>query len=170
MKTLIHPFAAKLTEDEVIANRAFPLVRELNHKYGLMVLAAKYHPDSGANSLFMAREDGMPVCKVFFMADREAFAIRNCMANKDRGRSTEDKLTFFGKKVSFVMKVIEKEGLIPTNTENFIRRVFGDKIRYGVDSFSEAFGEVRKSNHFSGEITHQLIEIALGNQIGRAHV
>lgn len=164
MKTFVHPFAKKITEEDVVTNRAFPLVRELAHKYGLLVLAKKDYIDTKLNPLYMAREDGIPVCKVFFMPDKEAFAIRNCMNMKERGRNYEDKLTFFGKKVSFVMKVIEKECLIPTSTLQFITSVFGDPIKYGIDSFSDAFGEVRKTSQLSGETVHQLIEIALGNR------
>jgi hypothetical protein len=165
MKTFVHPFAVKITEEEIVLNKAFPLVRELVHKYGLSVIAKKeaaVQPEY--DELYMAREDGIPVCKVFFMRDKESYAIRNCMATKERGRSYDDKLTFFGKKVSFVMKTVEKECLIPTDTQEFIRRVFGDQIGYGVDRFSGSYGEVRKGNHLEGEIVHQLIEIALGNR------
>jgi uncharacterized protein YkuJ len=164
MKTSVHPFAKKISEESVVLNKAFPLVRELAHKYGLSVIAMKEFTDTKLNYLYMAREDGIPVCKVFFMPDKESFAIRNCMNNKERGRSYEDKLTFFGKKVSFVMKTIEKENLIPTSTLQFITSVFGDPIKYGIDSFSDAYGEIRKTGQLTGETVHQLIEIALGNR------
>jgi hypothetical protein len=166
MKTFVHPFAVKITEESVVTNKAFPLVRELTHKYGLSVIAKKeaaVQPEY--DELYMAREDGIPVCKVFFMRDKESYAIRNCMNAKDRGRSYTDKLTYFGKKVSFVMKTVEKERLIPTDTQQFIRIVFSTQIEGGVDSFSNSYGEVRKGSHgISGDITHDLIEIALGNR------
>lgn len=164
MKTFIHPFAAKVTDENVVINKAFPLVRELAHKYGLSVIAMSERIDSKLNILYMAREDGIPVCQVFFMEDKESFAIRNCMSSKQRGSSYEDKLTFFGKRVSFVMKTIEKERLIPTDTQQFIRIVFSTQIEGGVDSFSNAYGEIRKNGLLGGEIQHQLIEIALGNR------
>lgn len=166
MKTFVHPFAAKVTDEKVIANKAFPLVRELAHKYGLSVLAIKeslVQPEY--DELYMAREDGIPVCKVFFMRDKESFAIRNCISEKQRGSAYEDRLTFFGKRVSFVMKTIEKEHLIPTDTQEFIRTVFRSQIENGVDSFSNSYGEIRKGSHgISGDTMHDLIEIALGNR------
>lgn len=164
MKTFVHPFAKKITDEQIVLNRAFPLVRELAHKYGLSVIATAESGFTEYNPLYMAREDGIPVCRVFFMRDKESYAIRNCMNTKDRGRSFDDKLTYFGKKVSFVMKTVEKEALIPADTQEFIRRVFGDQISYGVDRFSGSYGEVRKGNHLDGEVVHQLIEIALGNR------
>lgn len=165
MKTFVHPFAKKITDEQIVLNKAFPLVRELAHKYGLSVIATRESDIRPEYSpLYMAREDGIPVCRVFFMSDKESYAIRNCMNTKDRGRSFDDKLTYFGKKVSFVMKTVEKEALIPAGTQEFIRRVFGDQISYGVDRFSGSYGEMRKGNHLEGEVVHQLIEIALGNR------
>jgi hypothetical protein len=165
MKTFIHPFAVKVTEEQVVTNRAFPLVRELAHKYGLMVLAInKRLLNESLNSMYLSRADGIPICKVFFMEDKEAFAIRNCMATKDRGRTRDDRLTYFGKKVSFVMKVIEKEGLLPKDTLAFFENTIQSPMLAAVDSLSSAYGEVRKGNGISGEIIHSLIEIALGNR------
>lgn len=165
MKTFVHSFAVKITEESVVANKAFPLVRELAHKYGLSVIAKKeaaVQPEY--DELYMAREDGIPVCKVFFMRDKESYAIRNCMEGKDRGRSRDDKLTFFGKKVSFVMKTIEKYGLIPKDTTAFINKTSEYLIKGAVDNLSSSYGEIRKSVSMSGDIMHDLIEIALGNR------
>lgn len=164
MKTFIHPFAVKVTEEQVVLNKVFPLVRELAHKYDLMVLAVSKRFEENLNPMYLSREDGIPVCKVFFMEDRESFAIRNCMTEKDRGRHRDDKLTYFGKKVSFVMKTIEKEGLIPKDTLTFFNSTLASPIFAAVDSLSSSFGEIRKGNSISGEIIHGLIEIALGNR------
>lgn len=165
MKTFIHPFAVKVTEEVVVANKAFPLVRELAHKYGLMVLeVSKRFESPNLNPMFLARADGIPVCKVFFMEDKESFAIRNCMTEKDRGRSRDDKLTYFGKRIPFVMKTIEKENLIPKDTLAFFNSTLASPILAAVDSLSTSYGEIRKGNGISGEIIHDLIEIALGNR------
>lgn len=164
MKTFVHPFAVKVTEEEVVLNKAFPLVRELAHKYGLSVIAVSKRFEGNVNPMYLSRADGIPVCKVFFMEDKESFAIRNCLTQKDRGRSRDDKLTYFGKRIPFVMKAIEKESLIPRDTQDFITATMGRHIKSAVDSLSESYGEIRKSNGISGEIVHDLIEIALGNR------
>ena len=65
MKTFVHPFAAKITDENVVTNRAFPLVRELAHKYKLSVIALSERLNRSLDILYMAREDGIPVCKVF---------------------------------------------------------------------------------------------------------
>ena len=164
MKTFVHPFAVKITEDQVVSNKAFPLVRELAHKYGLSVIAMHGRFNETLNTLYMSREDGIPVCKVFFYEEKESFAILNCMTAKDRGRNHDDKLTYFGKRVPFVMKTIEKEGLIPKDTAEFFGSTLASPILAAVDNLSSSYGDVRKSNGISGEIIHNLIEIALGNR------
>jgi len=165
MKTFVHPFAVKVSEEDVVLNKAFPLVRELAHKYGLSVITLSARIDRTLDLLYLSRQDGIPICKVFFMEEKESFAIRNCMAEKDRGRHHEDKLTFFGKRVSFVMKTIEKEALIPKDAETFFRSTtIANGINEAVTSLSASYGEARKGNNISGEIMHDLIEIAFGNR------
>jgi hypothetical protein len=112
----------------------------------------------------MSREDGIPVCKVFFMEGIESYAIRNCLKGKERGRSSDDKLTYFGKRIPFLMKTIEKEGLIPQSTQAFITATMSNRIIGAINDLSSAYGEVRKAGHLTGEVVHELIEIALGNR------
>lgn len=163
--SFVHPFAASfISEEEVVLNKAFPLVRELVHKYGLKVLGIKRidgYPD--ASRLFLARDDGILLCKVFFYKEKEAYAIRNMVAYKDRGRTSDDKLTFFGKKVSFVMKAVDSMGMIPDTIAVF-GKIHSRNINTAVQRLTEQFGEMRKANMVDGEIVHNLIEIALGNQ------
>jgi len=155
-----------LTADEayrITDNKAFPLVRELAHKYDLQVLAIAGETIEGAN-IYLSRADGIPVCRVYWMKNKEAYAIRNVMEVKDRGRDYEDKLIFFGKKVNFLMKVIEEKKLIPKTTEDMFRCVFGSDIYNMLQMFSNTLGEVRKYNTLSGDEVHRLLMIVLNNQ------
>lgn len=163
MKTLIHPFARGIDEADVIKTKVFPLVRELAHKYDLMVLGTFKRYDE-LNGFYMARQDGIVLCRVFFMEEKGAFAIRNCVTAKDRGRSMEDKLTFFGKKVAFLMKVIKNEGLIPESTLAFVNTAMDYPIKSVLDDLASSYGGVRKAHELSPEIIHNLIEIAFGNR------
>jgi hypothetical protein len=87
------------------------------------------------------------------------------MVAKDRGRHWEDKYTYYAKRISHLMKVIEKEELLPKNSEEFINRTFGTNIRGAIIRISEQYGEIRKSGHyFSGEEVHTLLKIVLNNQ------
>lgn len=155
-----------LTADEahrVTDNKAFPLVRELAHKYDLQVLGIAGETIEGAN-IYLSRADGIPLCRVYWMKNKEAFAIRNVMVTKDRGRDYEDRLIFFGKKVNFLMKVIEEKQLIPKTTDDMFRCVFGTDIYNMAQMFSNTLGEVRKHNMLSGDEVHRLLMIVLNNQ------
>jgi hypothetical protein len=155
-----------LTADEahrITDNKAFPLVRELAHKYDLQVLAISGETIEGAN-IYMSRADGIPVCRVYWMKSKEAFAIRNVMEVKDRGRDFEDKLIFFGKKVNFLMKVIEEKKLIPKTTDDMFKCVYGSDIYNMLQMISNTFGETRKHSMLSGEEVHRLLMIVLNNQ------
>jgi len=155
-----------LTADEAFRvkdNNAFPLVRELAHKYDLQVLAIAGETLEGAN-IYMSRADGIPICRVYWMKNKEAYAIRNVMVAKDRGRDHEDKLIFFGKRVSFLMKVIEERDLIPKTTEDMFRCVYGSDIYNMISQLSNTFGETRKHGLLTGEETHRLLTIVLNNQ------
>jgi hypothetical protein len=87
------------------------------------------------------------------------------MVAKDRGRHWEDKYTYYAKRISHLMKVIEKDELLPKNSEEFINRTFGMNIRGAICRMSEPYGEIRKSGHyFSGEEVHSLLKIVLNNR------
>jgi hypothetical protein len=155
-----------LTADEahrVTDNKAFPLVRELAHKYDLQVLGISGETIEGAN-IYLSRADGVALCRVYWMKDKEAYAIQNVMVTKDRGRDYTDKLTFFGKRVSFLMKVIEEKKLIPKTTDDMFRQVFSSDIYNMLQMFSNTLGEVRKHNLLTGEEVHRLLMIVLNNQ------
>jgi hypothetical protein len=164
MAAFVHPFSAdSITEEEVINNKAFPLVRELAHKFGMKVIFASQLHHNGDRMFYMSRDDGIVMCSVYFDAEKESFAFRNSVSFKERGRSNEDKLTYTGKKVSFLMKTIEKQGMLPSTT-TYMARVHGNMFRNVVRKFVDQFGEVRKSVMIDGESMHKIIEIALGNQ------
>jgi len=159
IQTYLHPNAdSVLTEESIRDNEAFPLLREITHKYGLKVI------DSNAK-LLLADEQGFPIANIWKDRDTEAYNIRATMVAKDRGRHWEDKYTYYAKRISHLMKVIEKDELLPKNSEEFINRTFGMNMRSAIIRISEQYGEIRKSGHyFSGEEVHNLLKIVLNNR------
>jgi hypothetical protein len=170
MVAFVHPFVAdKISEEQVVSNRAFPLVRELAHKYGMRVIATKPYArdESQAHTLaelYLGRDDGIIMCGVVFDIEKESFAFRNSLVRKERGRSDGDKLTYTGKKVNFLMKTIAQHNMLPSASE-FFTKIHGRHIRNCVDALGGQFGDMRKTaNLIDGEITHRLMEIVFGNQ------
>lgn len=165
MENLLHPFAGAITVEEVMANKAFPLVRELAHKYQLKVIGFdSVRADETLNVLNMARDDGLILCNVCYLEDKEAYAIRNCIVMKERGRSANDKLTYFAKRVPHLMKIIEAEKMIPKDAVDFFRAVHASVAVSSIDNLADSYGEVHKTGTVGGEIIHSIMEIAFGNR------
>jgi hypothetical protein len=163
-QTYLHPVADNtiITEEVIRENEAFPLLRELTHKYGLRVISKTIGRNAG---LLLADEQGFPIATIWKDRQTEAYNIRATMVAKDRGRHWEDKYTYYAKRISHLMKVIEKDELLPKNSEEFINRTFGMNIRSAIIRISEQYGEIRKSGHyFSGEEVHNLLKIVLNNR------
>jgi hypothetical protein len=166
IQTYLHPIADNtiITEEAIREHEAFPLLRELTHKYGLKVISRTV----GSNHhlrLLLADEQGFPIASIWKDRQTDAYNIRATMVAKDRGRHWEDKYTYYAKRISHLMKVIEKDELLPKNSEEFINRTFGMNIRGAICRMSEPYGEIRKSGHyFSGEEVHSLLKIVLNNR------
>ena len=161
-QTYAHPSADELiTEESIRENEAFPLLREINHKYGLRVI----NRTTNYTKLMLADEQGFPIATIWKDKHTDAYNIRATMVAKDRGRHWEDKYTYYAKRISHLMKVIEKEELLPKNSEEFINRTYGINIRGAIMRISEPYGEIRKSNgYFNGEEIHTLLKIVLNNR------
>ena len=52
---LVHEAAVTVTESDVVANEAYPLVRELAHAYGLQVIHKGQGSAHNRGSLYLAR-------------------------------------------------------------------------------------------------------------------
>jgi hypothetical protein len=121
--------------------------------------------ESKHSKMMLADEQGFPIANIWKDRNTEAYNIRATMVAKDRGRHWEDKYTYYAKRISHLMKVIEKDELLPKNSEEFINRTFGMNIRGAIMRISEPYGEIRKSGHyFSGEEVHSLLKIVLNNR------
>lgn len=165
IQTYLHHSADPvITEESIRDNEAFPLLRELTHKYGLRVIN-KTTMESKHSKMMLADEQGFPIATIWKDRNTEAYNIRATMVAKDRGRHWEDKFTYYAKRISHLMKVIEKDELLPKNSEEFINRTFGMNIRGAILRISEPYAEIRKSNgYLNGEEVHHLLQIVLNNR------
>jgi hypothetical protein len=164
-QTYLHPSADEIiTEQSIRDNEAFPLLREIAHKYDLRVIN-KTTFESIHSKMLLGDAQGFPIAAIWKDRHTETFNIRSTLNPKDRGRHWEDKYTYFGKRISSLMKTIEKENLIPKDSEEFINMTFGSNIRGVIQQISNQYGEIRKSNgHLNGEDVHLLLQIVLNNR------
>lgn len=110
--------------DEVKANKAFPLVRELRFKYGLMVTGktnTRYISNVSGNVAFtMAHQDGINVCKVYTENDGNelTYCYHSPHYEKDRGSDTYDRHTLRSKKLSSLMGTLKKNNAVVATALN----------------------------------------------------
>lgn len=161
--TLVHPAAVTVTEADVIANEAYPLVRELAHVYGLQVIHMETTAAPKRGLLYLAREDGICVGYAKFDSN-DGYVLRNVMVRKERGnRSQESYWTYFSNKLPYLMRLIKKEKLIPSSSDEVLIR--DELMLTGIpNSYSQQFGDTRKQVGINGGQEHTLLEIAFGNR------
>lgn len=155
----LHPSANPLlTEESIHQNNAFPLLREINHKYGLRVI------DANAKML-LADEQGFVVASIWKNVTDETYHIRSVTNQKDRGRHWEDRFTYYAKRIPSLMKTIAKENLIPVDTLTAIKNMYGANFRSCVSEISNGYGTIQKSTGgLDGDDIHSLLQIVLNNR------
>ena len=155
----LHPSANPLlTEESIHQNAAFPLLREITHKYGLRVI------DANAKML-LADEQGFVVASIWKNVTDETYHIRSVTNQKDRGRHWEDRFTYYAKRIPSLMKTIAKENLIPVDTLTAIKNMYGANFRSCVSEISNGYGTIQKSTGgLDGDDIHSLLQIVLNNR------
>jgi hypothetical protein len=107
---LFHAVSDASLKEEVLSNAVLPLVRELNHAYGLKVYVKNHH--NGYNGYGMCNEEGLPIAKVFFHDD--SFCYNAPYQQKSRGTDEFDRQTYRSKKLSTLMSTLKKADVITT--------------------------------------------------------
>lgn len=162
---LVHPIASSaIPESLVIMSKVYPLVRELAHKYKLMVIGKK---ESNWNSseefckFHMARDDGLVVGTVGINREGQYF-FRTGIRPKERGRTREDKMTYMATKVTSMMRSIEKNRLLPENTAEVMNYL--GHTREVVKNVIKEYDYVSKHTLVDGSELHDILKVVFGYQ------
>lgn len=146
----------------------FPLVRELEFKYGLKVFKHKSEWNRGAQAFYMSYPGGLPACEVW--ADNEGgrdnnklrYCLRSPFRAKSRGLTQEDRQTYYSMSTSTLMKTLEKERVIPTQ-EAAAESRFQRGISGLVSQIHRAIGTQNKNAYeFEVDEIHALVANYLG--------
>jgi hypothetical protein len=134
-----------LKEDvkSIIFSKVLPLVKELNHVYGLKVYGES--TNNGYAGFMMCNEEGFAIAKVFFHDD--AFCYHAPYQQKSRGSDNFDRQTFRSKKLSTLMSTLKKANIVTTtdrvlthykrqfdNLVNKVSNSFEDKSKEGISA------------------------------------
>ena len=152
---LVHPIASSaVPESLVILSKVYPLVRELVHKYKVMVIGTKpasWNSNPEFNSFFLSREDGVIVGKVGINREGQNY-FRSVVRSKDRGRTAEDRMSYLAVKVPSLMRTIEKNKLLPNDSKEVINKV--SHLSSLVQNVLSEHSNVSKSSGYAGSEIH----------------
>lgn len=164
MTTLVHPvMASVLPEAEVIMSRGYPLLRELIHKYKLVVMGKRNPLNPDSNTFMLSREDGIIVGCAGYSESERVYFFRSVTKPKERGRSSEDRFTYKSVKLPALMRTIEKQKLIPDSYMEVINKLSHmNTVVSSVISKHNNYG--KSTGGFSGASIHELLKVAFGYQ------
>jgi len=152
--------------DELVGNLnndvAFPLVRELCHKFGLRVLT--YVQQGDIRKFQLCLPNGMAVGKAWAKMESDAkytYYYRSPYYRKERGRTHEDKETLKSTKVSSLMATIKRVGAVPS-----IPVMNDKKLRILEDAIGLLSGAMGNSNKSSSELSADEIQALLCAYLG----
>ena len=160
---LFHAVADDSLKEKVAQSKVLPLIRELNHIYGLKVYAESgdFHygsvePETG-NFMLCDEVQGFPVGRVFIYED--TFCYHTPYRSKQRGADDFDRHTFRSKKLSSLIASLKKAD-IPTKGDSMIKEL-DDKINQAMRPVWTSFDVDRKQN-LDGDHAHEIL-LALQN-------
>ena len=150
------------------SNMVFPLIRELNHHYGLKVIDHKHEyqrvgAESNECTFYLVDKNGFAQGHVYAWEEegKTHYAYFTPFSSKERGKSDQHRQTWTSHKLSSLMGAMKKGNVIkPDTTVTKLRRAV-DGLKNQVESH---FGKIYKStDHFTGDEVHQLLKtIMLG--------
>ena len=130
------------------------LVRELNHKYGLVVYEET--PKGGQpvkdDNFLLTDAQGLPIGRVFMLDD--SYCYHAPYVAKERGSDDFDRHTFRSKKLSTLMSTLKRMNIV-TSSDEVLNRIDGS-IQYLVNKVIGSFPSQNKSR-LEGDDAHILL-------------
>jgi hypothetical protein len=144
---LFHAVITDSLKEEVLSNEVLPLVRELNHAYGLTVYAKNNH--NGYSGYSMCNEEGMPIARVFFHDG--AYCYHSPYQQKSRGSDEFDRQTYRSSKLSTLMTTLKKAKVVTSTSkvlehnshrlQDLVTRVSGSFSDKNKDSLPSSYAQ-----------------------------
>jgi hypothetical protein len=138
-------FESEELEQVLKASNAFPLVREMCHKFGLKVLV-EAELGGGRQAFQLCLPNGMAVGKAYVQLNADnklEYCYRTPYYKKERGSSDEDKQTLRSTKVSSLMATLSRVKAIPSVDDLIGKKM--TKLSSAMDIMETSMGNTHKS-------------------------
>lgn len=145
MKYILEGFNSEELEQQLKSHDAFPLVRDLCHKFNLKVLTATVN--NNMNVVQLCLTNGMAVGKAFVQLNDDSkveYYYRTPYYRKERGKSNEDKTTLHSTKISSLIATISRVKAIPSVDEMIGKKM--TKLYSAREIMEKAMGSTHKSS------------------------
>ena len=153
----------------MLASDVLPLVRELQFKYNLKVMGKVMnvgYPQTDKDSYMMCYPNGLAVCKVWTTKvggaknDQLEYCFRTPHYAKSRGSDQNDRETIRSTKLSSLMAVLKRQGVVRDRKTIMDSKVKDTK--QGVQNLRKAMGTSDKQNNFTPDEIHVMLATLLG--------
>lgn len=158
-------FRDEVAYKDLEASPVFPLVREIEFKYGLKVVRPAqirlgYHDT--VTAWHMAYPNGIIVCSLFVDTrdSKVEYCYRSPYYSKMRGEDREDKQTLRSVKVSSLMASLSRQCVVPSSTYVAVKKL--KQIQSAVGIVQSSCGKAVKPNDFTTDELHAVLLMALG--------
>lgn len=143
-------------EEKLGSSNLLPLVRELNHKYGLVVyeenkIGIRVRDD---DDFLLTDGQGLPIARIFIEDD--SYCYHAPYVAKERGSDDFDRHTFRSKKLSTLMTTLKRMNIVASSDEALIRGTYSYQMGQLVDRVISSFPSQNKQN-IRGEDVHKLL-------------
>lgn len=145
MKYILEGFNSEELEQQLKSHDAFPLVRDLCHKFNLKVLAVTV--SNNINVVQLCLTNGMAVGKAFVQLNDDGkveYYYRTPYYRKERGKSNEDKTTLHSTKISSLIATIGRVKAIPSIDRMVEKKM--SKLSSAKEIMQKALGDTYKSS------------------------
>lgn len=139
-------------EEKLSSSNLLPLVRELNHKYGLVVYEEAMFNNQTDDNFLLTDGQGLPIGRVFMMDG--SYCYHAPYVSKDRGSDDFDRHTFRSKKLSTLVSTLKRMNIV-TSSDEVLTRIDGS-IQHLVSKVIGSFPSQNKSR-LEGEDAHILL-------------
>lgn len=109
-------------KEKLSSSNLLGLVRELNHKYGLVVYEEAHFTNQTDDNFLLTDGQGLPIGRVFMIDD--AYCYHAPYVSKERGADEFDRHTFRSKKLSTLMTTLKRMNIV-TSSDEVINRIDG---------------------------------------------
>jgi hypothetical protein len=148
-------------EEKLSSSNLLGLVRELNHKYGLVVYEEAQFNNQTDDNFLLTDGQGLPIGRVFMIDD--AYCYHAPYVSKERGSDEFDRHTFRSKKLSTLMTTLKRMNIV-TSSDEVINRIDG-QIHNLVSRVTNEFPHKSKDSMYAEDAQKLLQAIVEGKDI-----